>query len=271
MKEFINYIEDACKDVKQSDILYSFKKKTLDEMNDRACDVRQAGLSNNKVIADLIISEYPDIKDGYGVYFTKEKTKRKEAIQHKLLALGTPLMILLSVALYVIQGILLGTWGNGRWLIIVGTVFFMSSLCCLAAIRQILRRKRIFHIFARLLTAAIIMQAAVFIFLWCGVNFGWALTWPIIPGGVAALLLGDLLFAFKTRQKLVALNVFVYTPAVFAMLYVVLAAFNIVSWGNGWALIFLGFAADAIFGLAVLIDNAKFKNNEEIEDIWKEN
>lgn len=271
MKEFIDYIENACKDVQQTKYLYQFKKKTLDEMNDRASDVRAAGLSDNKVIADLIISEYPDISGEWETFNVKERQRRKEALQHKLLIAGTPLLIILSVAVYVMQGIFGNVWGNGRWLMIVGTVFVMVSLCLLAGVRKVMRMKRIFHPLARIMCAAIVMMIAVFVFLFCGTQFGWNGTWTLLPAGVAALLIGDLIFAFRTHQKFVAINVFVYTPAIFTMLYIVLAALNIISWTRGWGLIFLGFAADALIGLAVLLDNFRAKKEEEELDVWQEN
>lgn len=270
MKVFIDAIEDACKDVKYSEILYKYKRKLLDEMNDRACDVKQAGLADDKVAADLILSEYPNIRENFDRYFAAEKKRIKESVQHKLLIIGAPVLIILAVAIYVVQGILFNAW-SGRWLIIVGTVFAMCILCALAGIRKILRLKKIFHPIARLLAAGSIMLGAVFIFLLCGVTIGWGATWPIIPGGVIALLLGDLTFAFLTHQKFSMINAFIYIPAIFAMLYVISAAFGIVTWGKGWALIFFGIALDAIIGLSIIIDNARFKYKQEVEDVWKEN
>lgn len=270
MKIFIDKIENEFKDVKYSEILYQYKRRLLDEMNDRACDVRQAGLSDESVIEDLILSEYPNIKEDYNRYYAAEKRRRKEALEHKLLLIGTPLLIILSVAIYIVQGILFDTWA-GNWLIIVGTVFAMCILCALAGIRKIMRLKKIFHPIARLLAAGCVMLVFVFIFLLCGVTIGWSATWPIVPGGVAALLISDLIFAFLTRQKFAMINTFVYLPAIFTMLYIILAAFGIVTWGRGWALIFLGVAVDAIIGLLILLNNAKYKYKQEVEDVWKEN
>lgn len=270
MKKFIQTIEDACKDVKYSEILYQYKRNLLDEMNDRACDVRQAGLRDEGVIEDLILSEYSDIRGDFDRYYAAEKRRKKEALEHKLLLIGTPLLIVLSVAIYIIQGILFDSWA-GNWLIIVGTVFAMCILCMMAGVRKIMRLKKIFHPIARLLTAGSVMLVAVFIFLLCGVTIGWSASWPIVPGGVAALLIGDLIFAFLTRQKFAMINTFVYLPAIFTMLYIILAAFNIVSWGRGWALIFLGIALDAVIGICILLNNAKYKYKQEVEDVWKEN
>lgn len=270
LKIFIDKIENEFKDVKYSEILYQYKRRLLDEMNDRACDVRQAGLQDESVIEDLILSEYPNIREDYNRYYAAEKRRRKEALEHKLLLIGTPLLIILSVAVYIVLGILFKAW-SGNWLIIVGTVFTMCILCMLAGIRKLMRLKKIFHPIARLLAAGCVMLVAVFVFLLCGVTIGWSATWPIIPGGVIALLLGDLAFAFLTHQKFAMINTFIYLPAIFTMLYIILAAFNIVSWGRGWALIFLGVAVDAIIGLLILLNNAKYKYKQEVEDVWKEN
>lgn len=270
MKVFIDHIEDALKNLKYSEILYQYKRGLLDEMNDRACDVKNAGLDDDKVIADLICSEYPNIREDYDKYFAAEKKRRREAIEHKLLAIGTPVLILFSIALFVTIGVLSGHW-SGLWLIVVGTVFTMVILNSLAGIRKIMRLKRIFHPAARLLVAISIMLVFVFMYLFFGVTYSWTLTWPIVPGGVIALLLGDLIFSFATHQKFSMINVFIYIPSIFAMLYVILAAYSIVSWEKGWVLVFLGFMLDAAIGIAILLDNARYRYKQEVEDIWNEN
>lgn len=272
LKVFIDHIEDALQGYKYSEILYQYKRGLLDEMNDRACDVKNAGLSDDGVIADLIRSEYPDIRGSYERYYKAEKKRRREAIEHKLLIIGTPVMILLSIALFVVLGVLTDAW-SPLWLLIVGTTFIMLILDMLAGIRKILRLKRIFHPLARLLTAGSIMLVAVFVYLFCGANFSaWVSAWPIVPAGVIALLLGDLIFAFATHQKFSMINVFIYIPAICAMLYVILAKYNIlVTWQNGWVLVFLGIIIDACIGLAILLDNARFRYKQEVEDIWNEN
>ncbi len=270
LKVFIDHIEDALQGYKYSEILYQYKRGLLDEMNDRACDVKNAGLDDDKVIADLIRSEYPNIRDGYEKYYKAEKKRRREAIEHKLLMIGTPVLILFSIALFIVLGVLTDAWRE-LWLIIVGTTFTMLILDMLAGIRKILRLKRIFHPMARLLTAGCIMLVAVFTYLFCGVHISWTETWPIVPAGVIALLLGDLAFAFATHQKFSMINVFIYIPSICAMLYVILAANSFVSWEKGWVLVFLGILVDACIGIAILLDNARFRYKQEVEDIWNEN
>lgn len=63
MEKFISYINSVLPDGKGSnDILFKFKRKTLDEMNEQYNTVMQRGISNTQVLSDLVISEHQDLK-----------------------------------------------------------------------------------------------------------------------------------------------------------------------------------------------------------------
>ena len=73
---FIDYIEESCKNIEDNHISYIFKKKLFDEMTDRAKEMSNAGLRDEKVITDLLADEYPNIEKQYREF---EKSERKKS------------------------------------------------------------------------------------------------------------------------------------------------------------------------------------------------
>jgi len=93
------------------------------------------------------------------------------------------------------------------------------------------------------------------------------ITWPILPAGVALALVCDIIFAYVTKQKFRTIGLLFYLPAIATMLYVVLAAYGVVTWLYGWPIVLLGLAADLVYIIAVLMGNMKyFMYRQEVEE-----
>ena len=108
---------------------------------------------------------------------------------------------------------------------------------------------------------------AVFMFLLFLIMMPQLLVWPILPAGVIIALLADLAFAFVTKQKLRTISFFVYMPTISTMLYIILAAYKIVTWSAGWPIVLLGLAADVAYIVYVIMSNMKyFTYKQEVED-----
>ena len=76
MTDFINYIESNCSKLKKGRMAYLYKRKLLDEMTARAQEIAHAGITDEKVIRDLITDELGDLSSGYASFEKEEKTKR---------------------------------------------------------------------------------------------------------------------------------------------------------------------------------------------------
>ena len=84
---------------------------------------------------------------------------------------------------------------------------------------------------------------------------------------IGGLIFLVLIFAYVTGQKFRTISFFVYMPAVAAMLYIVLAAYGVVTWAGGWPVVFAGLAADLVYIVAVLAYNMKyFMYRQEVEE-----
>ncbi len=254
MKSFIDYIEASCADLGNSQSAYRYKKKVLDEMTEKANTLTRAGLKDENVLKDLVAGEYPDLKGGFARYL-------KENRKAKLLKVGLPVGCLVSLVLifitYFAVSFITSAWSK-TWLIIVGGIFALIILCFGVAIAKICSMRRVFHPIARLLIIACTVLIAVFAFLFSIMMVPEMTSWPILPAGIILALIADLAFAFVTQQKLRTISLLVYMLIISTLMYVILAAYSVVSWIGGWPIILLGLVADFLYILFIIISNAKY-------------
>jgi hypothetical protein len=102
------------------------------------------------------------------------------------------------------------------------------------------------------------MLAAVFTFLFVLMMYNPGFSWIFVILGILISFIADLVFAFATKQKFRTVSLFVYIPAIFTMLYIILAGMGIVSWLTGWLLILAGVGVDLIIFMAIIAHNAKY-------------
>lgn len=257
MKNYIEYIEESLKNIKDNQMSYSYKKKLFDEMTERANEVTHAGLKNEKVIADLIADEYPDLEKNYYIYEKAEKKKATDKFLRIIMAIGGVLFFITIFAAFFAIGGKTDIW-HPTWLIIVGGIFAMIVFYTFFLIKRICKLRRIFHIIARVLLGGCVMLISVFAFLLVLFVFDPGFSWTIVIGGVGVMLIADLIFAFATKQKFRTVSLFVYMPVITTMLYIILAGCSVITWIAGWPLIFLGLVIDLIIALTIAASNAKY-------------
>lgn len=263
MNRFIEHIETSCENLEKNQESFRYKKMILDKMTEKAKEISLAGLKDEKVLTDLITDEFCNLEANYAKY---EKKKRI----NKLLKVGLPVsslvfLILIFIAFFAVSSVT-GAWDK-TWLIIVGGVFALVIFCLSIAIAKLCTMRRVFHPIARVLITGCTILLAVFVFLCLLMMLPELIVWPVLPGGIIVALLADLIFAFVTKQKLRTISLFVYMPAVSTMMYIILSAYNVVSWAAGWPIIFLGLVADLIYILYVIISNMKyFAYKQEVEE-----
>lgn len=267
MRDFVEYIESSCEKLKDNHMTYLYKKKLLDEMTERANEITRAGLKDEKVIADLIADEYGDLEKGYKDFVKNQRKKQRKEIMKFAMPIGGIIFLLLTFVAYFTVSNLTKSWDK-TWLIIVGGIFFMIIFYLSFAIRKLCTMRRIFHPIARVLIGGCVMIFMVFVFLYLLMMLPENIsTWPVLPVGVALALLCDLAFAFTTKQKFRTISLFVYMPVIATMLYIVLAAYGVVSWLAGWSIVLLGIVADLIYILAIIAGNMKyFMYRQEVDD-----
>ncbi len=257
MKNFIEYIEASCENIKDTQISYKYKKKLLDEMTERANEITSAGLRDEKVLADLMADEFPDIEKNYYIFEMEEKKKARASLLRKVFALSGVLFFIAMFIAYFSISKTTGAWDK-TWLIIVGGIFSMIIFYTSFLIKRLCHWHRFLHPVARVLLAGCIMLVSIFVFLFVLMMFDPGFSWICIIMGVLLCFVADLIFAFVMKQKFRTISLFLYMPAIFTMLYVILAGANIISWLGGWPLILVGIAVDVIIAITIVGSNAKY-------------
>lgn len=263
MNSFIDYIEASCRGLKDNRMTYLYKRRLLDEMTARANEITHAGLSNEGIITDLIISEYGDLEKGYTLF---EKEEKKRRFYKRLPLIGIVALVLILAAFFAVSAAT-GAWSK-TWLIIVGGVFALITFYAAVAVEKLCTMSIVFHPIARVLVAGCVMIFSVFVFLfWLMMLPAETILWPVLPGGVALALAADLAFSYRTRQKFRTISFFVYMPIIATMLYIILAAYGLITWTAGWPVILLGLIVDVGYIIAVIISNMKyFMYKQEVDE-----
>lgn len=285
MKDFIEYIEASCKGLPDNHITYLYKKHILDEMTDRANEVTHSGLKDERVLADLMADEYPNLEGNFKAW-AKEYKKKKRAKAYRLISVvGGILIFIISLILFFVVGET-GTFTyygykdnvlgmhtvsayRNAWLIIVGAIFAILIFALLHVIKRICKMRRVFHPIARALIVLCVMLVTVFTFL-CALMLSTrpleTTMWPIVIAGIILALIADICFAFATKQKFRTITTMIFMPVISTLLFVILNAYGLV--GSMGALVILsGFIADVIYALSIVASNAKYfmykKEDEE--------
>lgn len=270
MEKFISYINTALPEdnKKNNDILYKFKRKTLDEMNEQYSIVMQRGISNTDVLSDLVISEHSDLKKDFEEFKRKELAVRRAKRNTILNIVGSITYILCIIIAFLGIGFSTHIW-SPTWLIVVDGILLWVAYLLSLGVNKIAKMKRIFHIFARILMALDVMVVSVCVFLFSLSVLKLDNSWLFVILGVAAMFVADAVFAVATKQKLAIINILIYMPVVATMLYIILGAFGILAWQTGWLLIIVSLIINL---LIIFIKLTKNKLDElEVIDTWQEN
>ncbi|MCH5321392.1 MAG: hypothetical protein J1E36_06485 [Eubacterium sp.] len=268
MEQFIKYIESNLPDSGKNELLFKFKRKLLDEMNERYSEVLQRGISNQKVITDLIISEHPDIEQEYKEFY-KSKTAVAKAKRNALLNLiGSVAYIFGIIILFLAVSFITHHWGQ-TWLIVVDGILLWVTYLLSLGVKKISSMRRIFHIIARAFLAMDVMVMSVAVFLFTLVMTDFSKSWIIVIAGVALMFVCDGIYINVTGKKLKLINHLVYIPVVSVMLYIILSALGVLAWSSGWLLIILSLILDVVITYMSFAENKKIKH--EVIDSWKEN
>lgn len=276
MRDFIEYIETSCAKLPDNHITYLYKKHILDEMTDRANEVTHAGLKDEKVLADLMADEYPNLDGNYYVW-AKEYKKKKRAKKMRLIyGISGVLTFFISLILFFIVGenVTFTYYGynddvlglhtvsayRNAWLIILGAIFGIILFCLGFGIKRICKMRRVFHPIARALIILCVMIVMVFAFL-CALMLSTnpleTKMWPIVIAGIILALVADIIFAFATKQKFRTITTMIYMPIISTMLFVILNAYGLVG-SFGVFVIISGLIVDVIYALALVANNAKY-------------
>lgn len=199
---FSDYAEKALKKLPNTKSAYLYKQEVIARMTERANELVKSGLSDNKVINELIIDEFSNIEKEYYVRLKNKNKKKKAQNKGTLAALGIIGYILILVGAFLGVSFVTGAW-NKTWLIIVvgilGAVIAGLALSCVAAFAK----KKKFAIFA-LLVAIPAIASLVYVILGLTGLLSWHPGWLIVVASVFVdfiLIIVRVIASTKTKEE----------------------------------------------------------------------
>lgn len=268
MQQFIEYIDNALPAEKGNEIMFKFKRKVLDNMNSRYNQVMTRGISNQNVIADIVMDEHSDLQGEYKKYYTEVMGKKRARQRLLLNVVGSVLFILILLVAYLGISFTTMDWAH-TWVLMVDGILLWIVYLLTLGVKKISGMRRIFHIFARVLLAIDIMVLTVAVFLLSLTILHISHSWVIVIGGIMSIFIADGIFAGVTKQKFAIMNYLIYIPVVATMLYIVLGGIGLIAWNTGWLLIIAGLLIDIIVIIVTMSRNKSIE--QEVMDAWKEN
>lgn len=181
---FTDYADKELKKLPNTKSAYLYKQEVIARMTARANELVESGLSDNKVINELVINEFSDIEKEYYERLKKKKKSKNAKNKGSLMALGIIGYVLLLVGAFLGVSFVTGAWDK-TWLIVVvgilGAVIAGLAAGCLA----VFAKKKKFAIFALLLVIPAI-TALTYVVLGLTGLLAWHPGWLIIVASVFA-------------------------------------------------------------------------------------
>lgn len=246
---------------------YLYKQQVIAKMTERANELVKMGLNDNKVINELIIDEFKNIKHEFYSSQKKKEDKNKKKTVGKLGVIAGLGLVLLLVIVYLAISFLTGLWGK-TWLILVCGILSVVGGGMLLSSAKIKSGKPVYNFSSRVLMAASIMIFTTVLFLIMTFAFALPKAYLIFLIGVAGMLAADCAMAVVAKQKTAIFTLLLYVPVIASLLYVIGGLVGIIPWHPGWMIIVLSLAADLGIAGVRVVRNSQSKMKEEV---WEEN
>ncbi|OQA48081.1 MAG: hypothetical protein BWY46_01555 [Firmicutes bacterium ADurb.Bin300] len=263
-----DYIDKTLAGIKNNDALYRYKGKLLGEMSARADELQMRGLSDKKVILDLIEQEYPNLAEDFLQRQKKQKSGKSALLKGLSLITGFLLYTFVLTLVYLAFSFITEAWALS-WLIMVNGIILFLVVYFLKLLGSTAGKHR--YKTARACLIAAIMLCAVFVFLISQVLLTVNKSYLIFLAAVAIAIICDVILAYSTNQKFAIFNLLIALPSSAALIYIILSLLELISWHPYWLIILNAFLADFIIIILAISRNSKNSEKEEADDLWKEN
>ena len=143
MKRIMEYIDSSLTAFPKSKYSEKFRQNLIEEVTERANDITHAGLSDEKAIEDIIISEHNDIKAEYKEY-VKELNASKNKRRNFLIKLFISVIYFLTVlCLYFVISSATKAW-SVTWVLPVCSVIVYISVILFIPIATLSKKSTLF-------------------------------------------------------------------------------------------------------------------------------
>lgn len=267
--KYTDYVDKELSVYADSKNLYLFKKELLAEMAERANEIIATGIDDEKVLNDLVISEYGDIDKRYTKFVKAKKDKKKAILNSRIIIVGILGFVLALTTLYLCVSFATNAW-NKTWLIMLFGVVAGVVGATVVISKKMEKKLGKFNLVQRLLSVADVFLVAVFAFLTLKIVFFIEKAWLMLVFAVIIALVADIVMAFKAKEKTAVLNVLIYIPVIATILYVLMALVGIVGWHPGWLLVVVSAMVDIVIIMVRLMKAPKEDEADAEDEEWSE-
>ena len=270
MKELMTYIDSGLSSLPDNKSVYKFRLSLVDEITERANELTHAGLSDEKVITDLIISEHPDLPAEYAEVLKAEAEKKRKRNNRLIHIFGSAAYGLAVIFCFLTVSFVTADWSKTWVFPVAGTLAYI----CYFLMRKVIRSSKedgMFMPVTRIMIAVSVFCVATAVFLYLLVVFEVDNAWLCFIFGVLAMFLADAIYIEVTKMRFSIFFHLLYIVPSFAMVYVILCTMKIMPWHPGWIII----PASLVIVFAIifvrLVKHNKVQADEvEVDSEWNE-
>lgn len=267
--KYTDYVDKELSVYADSKNLYLFKKEILAEMAKRANEIISAGIDDEKVLNDLVISEYGDLDKRYTKFVNDKKSKKKAALNIRLVIVGVLGFVLALTILFLCVSFATGAWDKTWVIMLFGLVAAIVGVTAVVS-KKTEKKLGKFNIIVRAFAALDVFFVSAFLFCLLRFVFLFEKAWLVFVFAVVAALVTDIILAFKNKEKTAVLNALIYIPAMTSIVYVLFCLLGVLSWHPGWLMIVLSVMVDIVIVMVRLLKNSKEDNEAAEDDQWSE-
>lgn len=266
MKQIMDYIDSAIKELPDNKTTEKFRTNLIAEITDRANEITHAGISNEKIIDDIIISEHPDIAQEYSEVLEENKKKKKRRSTFFIHIIGTVVYFLAATFGYLFLSLTTKDWSH-TWTFIVSFALAYIALVLIKTVIVLSKEENLIrNQIPRLLLPAIVFLTATIFFLVLRINLQIETAWLSYIFGVLAMFIADSVYVEIIAERFAIYFHLLYIVPAFAMIYVITAALGIVTWSLGWIMIPSSLIIVFAIILIRLIIHSREYNGLEVEE-----
>lgn len=270
MSRLINYVDTSFGNNQDNELLYKFKKKLISSMTDRANEITHAGLTNEQVIDDIVISEHPDLKKEFEDYKIELANKTAKKKQRQKTFWGSVAYLVAVIIVFLAISLIKHTW-NDTWVFLINGICLYLAYMFINSVITLTEKRSVFYPLPRLLLCLSVFLFAVPVFLILNNFLNLQHAWLTFLFAVLVMFSADGVYAENVSERFAIFFHLGYIPPAMTMIYIILGTLNIIPWNPGWLLIPFSFL---IVLTVVLIRMHKHKKEriQETEDDaeWKE-
>lgn len=240
--------------------LSEFKSARKNEMRNRELTLRKRGLSDSRVIYDLIISENLDTRHDFIKGMRRSMEERIEK-QRMLIKLLISVAYFMAIGIYFILDSFYNKDWEHSWLIVIGGIFIYVMTLFLMPKKLHYKGRRYFPLTVALMICTMITALYVFLIM---ISFGIPQSYIVIPAALTLIAFIDATVPAIRKHKFYIIHTLIATPLFGLFLYLTLAIEQVVPWATGWLLIIAALIVDIFVLIGAMTKRIKMmKGGEE--------